>query len=143
MGISSCTAYTSLLLARPGRGVAFWVAVSFGSLALFLAYFLISTNRTQISSDFLPLGIHCGESAIFLSIFPVSLLLWLIYKAAAIHPILSGGFAALASAEVAAITLYFSCSSDDGLHIFIWHFIAPMFLLFVSGALLGKKLLRW
>ena len=84
----------------------------------------------------------CLLSIPFLSIAPLSALLYALSQGAPTKPVVAGSVAGLASAAFAA-TLYASnCVNDSPLFVAAWY-TSAIALVTIAGGLLGSRLLRW
>jgi hypothetical protein len=77
-----------------------------------------------------------------LGAIPRAFLFFLVRRAAPIALGWSGLLVMLTLASIGALGLQFTCTNDDPLHLFAWHFL-PVLLIAVSGIVLGRRLLRW
>ncbi len=87
-------------------------------------------------------GLGCIRDILVLGAIPGALLFFLVRRAAPVALGWSGLLVMLTLASIGALGLQFTCTNDDPLHLFAWHFL-PVLLIAVSGIVLGRRLLRW
>jgi hypothetical protein len=84
----------------------------------------------------------CLLSIPFLSIAPLSALLYGLSQGAPTKPVVAGSVAGLASAAFAAMLYASNCINDSPLFVAAWYTTA-IALVTIAGGLLGSRLLRW
>jgi len=87
-------------------------------------------------------GLRCIRDILVLGAIPGAFLFFLVRRAAPVALGWSGLLVMLSLASIGALGLQFTCTNDDPLHLFAWHFL-PVLLVAVSGVVLGRRLLRW
>ncbi len=87
-------------------------------------------------------GLSCIRDILVLGAIPGAFLFFLVRRAAPVALGWSGLLVMLTLASIGALGLQFTCTNDDPLHLFAWHFL-PVLLIAVSGIVLGRHLLRW
>src|SRR5712692_7326150 len=87
-------------------------------------------------------GFGCIRDILVLGAIPGAFLFFLVRRAAPVALGWSGLLVMLTLASIGALGLQFTCTNDDPLHLFAWHFL-PVLVIAVSGIVLGRRLLRW
>lgn len=112
-------------------------------LAMVQVVRLLGMSRELLSEGLAILGSRCALVATTVGAVTGFFVAWKARQGASMHPLWSGivlGFAAVGAGGV-AITLH--CASQNGMHIFVWHFLLPLFVMGVAGSVVGRKILRW
>lgn len=68
---------------------------------------------------------------------------WKVRAGASTQPLLSGLIVGLAAVGAGGVAITLHCASQNGMHILVWHFLLPLFVMTVAGLLVGRKILRW
>jgi len=152
IGISFLLALAALalstFLSRPGQQdkTKKLEKLCVGFLALVLLY--DGFKVAQLSQSQLHLGMNLSGIECFASVLGYSIMLgaavmfWL-RKGASTNPRLSGLVIGTACVAMGNVSITFFCGIDNGMHIFLWHFILPMLAALILGVTASRFLLKW
>jgi hypothetical protein len=87
-------------------------------------------------------GFMCLANIIFLSIFPLSAVVYALRQAAPMSPALAGAAAGLLAGALGATVFAMHCMDDSPLFVAIWYTLATGLMAMV-GLLVGQYVLRW
>lgn len=59
------------------------------------------------------------------------------------RPVFGGVVLALAALGAGGLAITLHCGSDQGMHVFVGHFLLPLLVISVSGLIAGRLFLRW
>jgi hypothetical protein len=135
--LSAAAAFT---VSIPDRRRRFIVGSSAIALAAWLVW--IITVLTTSSESYTGHGWICLRNIAVLSVPLVALTCLLINRAAPLRAGMAGWLGVLSAVAAADLATRFVCRNDHALHALIWHF-APVLVLGVAGALLGRFAFRW
>lgn len=102
----------------------------------FLLYFLIATPEASAGW-----GISCAKEVTIDTLIPAIVLFLIIKRGASLNRAASGWLVLTSAAAYGALATQFTCSSDDPLHILVWHAL-PVIILGFLGVALGKFLIK-
>lgn len=135
-------------LSRPGqqRRVKEMSYVTIATLAMVLVY--DGFRVVQLSQEQIHLGLNLSGLDCFFSVLGYAVILGValvtvLRKGASINPKLSGLVVATACVSFGNVAIAFFCGSENGMHILVWHFVAPMIAALGCGLIAGRYLLRW
>jgi hypothetical protein len=142
----ACAWWACLELARPDvrlRDVAGWIALVPALLAVAVVYELVA-----IPSAYWPertVGSYAGTCLLaipLLSIAPLMMLLIALRAGAPRVPASAGAVAGLLAGGLSAALYATHCPDDSPLFVAVWYTLAVSLVVF-TGALLGRRILRW
>lgn len=147
--LSLGSAYLAVVYGFPGEKAQLVSARRlFGILMLSLAFlsivflFEISRGLGSAFHVYWDIGAACLTGNLLIALPPTLLLILLLRRAAPVHPLKAGLFAAVSGGALAAVIVNLHCSVDQAFHHVLWTLI-PFILLVMLGSYLGEKLLRW
>jgi len=136
-------AYFALRAAVPGRELYPAEVVLLLIVTLLFSLLLLhqpSDARLQLS-QFIAVGKVCALSVLMLAALPWLALLWAVKRASPLSPGLDGALIGAAAFLCSFALMRLNCPIDDGLHLFMWHFL-PAVLGIALSAGAGMVLLR-
>ena len=138
--VTVLSAAAAFAVSFPDRQRRFIVGSSTIALAAWLVW--IITVLATSSEPYTGHGWRCLRNIAVLSVPLVALTYLLINRAAPLRAGMAGWLGALSAVAAADLATRFVCRNDHALHALIWHF-APVLVLGVAGALLGRVAFRW
>jgi hypothetical protein len=139
--LASATA--ALLLGTPGserKSLTRFLAVL--PLGLWAASFLLMKGTTDNGSGEVSHAEYaCALDMVVFAALPALVLLAQLRRGAPLERLRAGFWALLASGGLGAWALQFSCSGENPMHLFVWHFV-PLLVLGFGGAWLARLVLR-
>jgi len=118
-------AYFALRASIPGREVYRSEVVLLVIVTLVSSLLLLhqpSDARLPLS-QFITVGRACALSVLMFASLPWFALLWAVKRAAPLSPALDGALIGAAAFLCSFALMRVNCPIDDGLHLFIWHFL--------------------
>lgn len=110
-----------------------------------LGLIFITTLYSFLSSPnplvYLSHGFTCVSEIILISIFPASILFYLIRRAAVLKREISGFLILLSGVSFGLIGVQLTCSDSTPVHAMIWHLI-PSSLILAIGIWISKRIIR-
>lgn len=109
-----------------------------------LVVWLISIIYFFINSEFVLAGwgFNCAQEIILTSVIPSFSIYFILKKASTLNRSVVGWLILTAGASYGALAAYFSCASNNPLHILIWHSLPVLiagFIGFIAGNFILKK----
>jgi hypothetical protein len=89
------------------------------------------------------LGSRCAMVAMIFGAISGAFMTWKARQGASTHPLMSGLVVGLAAVGAGGVAITLHCSSLNGMHILVWHFLLPLVVMALAGAFVGRKILRW
>lgn len=135
-------------LSRPGQQnrVKKMSTVTIATLVAVLVY--DGFRVAQLSQGQIHLGLNLSGLDCFFAVLGYAVILGValiavLRKGASMNPKLSGLVVATACVSFGNVAIAFFCGSENGMHILVWHFVAPMIAALGCGLVAGRYLLRW
>lgn len=144
--LSAFSAMMALKSAVPGKDLSkawfVWLMIFFASGLGPLAMRSMNEPSEMAMSGLSPAtGWHCSFSLLMYALIPVASLIWFIHrKLASTRPVLTGCLIGLSVGAFGAATLAWTCSSNEGVHLMIWHLLPVLILSFVFAKVSRKFL---
>jgi hypothetical protein len=144
--LSALSALMALRTAVPGKDLSkAWFAVLvifFVSALAPLALRGMNEPAVMAMSGLDPrTGWHCSFSLAMYALTPLAALIWFIHrKLASTKPVLTGSLVGLSVGAFGAATLAWTCPSNEGVHLMVWHLV-PVFIFSFIFAKMSRKFL--
>lgn len=139
--------YLTAWSSSPGKpGLQKYLKMIFAVLALLTVLQVLRVlgiDQAAAAEGVALLGSRCALVAMTVGAVTGAFITWKTRQGASTSPLLSGliiGFAAVGAGGI-AITLH--CSSQNGMHILVWHFLLPLIVMAATGSFVGRRFLRW
>ncbi len=140
-------AWSSFLI-RPGQEVkakklsGATLAILFCTLSL-SAFEVVLMEPSQIQTGLNSAGIHCFMNVVVYGLLLGAVCMYWLRKGASMNSRLSGFAIGIACLGFGSLAIGFFCGVDNGMHIFMWHFLLPMGGLLFCGIATARYSLRW
>lgn len=112
-------------------------------LAVIQTIRLLGVSQAVLAEGLSVLGSRCAIVSMIVGVLTGAFYTWKARQGATTHPLLSGLVLGLAAVGAGGVAITLHCASQNGMHIFIWHFILPLLVMTAIGSWIGQKLLRW
>lgn len=111
------------------------------AVMVWAAYCMQALMAPDVHLQAEPAAPDCLAGLAALSVLPLSLGLWMVWRACPVWRGLAGAAAWLSAASFAAAGMRFLCANDSLGHLLLWHFM-PVLALGAIGAVAGRFLFR-
>lgn len=119
------------------------VFLGLAAVAIIQTVRLLGVSEAVLAEGLSVLGSRCAMVSMTVGVLTGALLAWKSRQGATTQPLLSGLVLGLAAVGTGGIAITLHCASQNGMHIFMWHFLLPLMVMAVLGSWIGQKLLRW
>lgn len=143
--------FTALLLvswtSSPGREskkiYSYLMLGIFGVCALLNIVGILGLSPESISEGIDVLGSACTVVAMVVGLSAGAMFAFKARQGASTSPLKMGAIIGLAALGAGGLAITMHCSSTNGMHILVWHFIVPLVAMVTVGLVVGNKILRW
>ncbi|MBS1970447.1 MAG: DUF1109 domain-containing protein [Bdellovibrionales bacterium] len=112
-------------------------------LALIQVVRILGLSEELMSEGLSVLGSGCAMVAMSVGTVTGAFLTWKARQGASTHPLMSGLVLGLAAVGAGGVAITLHCSSLNGMHILVWHFLLPLIVMAIVGSFVGRKILHW
>ncbi len=145
--VATISSYSAYFLSTPRnslkRKILYSLLLSvtlwFLSVASIIYFEIINIDISRLIPT---IGLTCTRNILLMGILPVITLLLLIRKEYPTRLSEVDFYSIIAGFSFGALGTHFTCPTDNGTHILVWH-ILPIFILSLVGRLIGKNILKW
>jgi hypothetical protein len=134
-------------LSVPGRRLGdvlpkVWQALFIGLMSFeIVRAFWAGRSAEMVGFD--PAGLKCSILVLLLALVPSAGMAFMVIKRAPTRPLIVGLLVAIAGLGAGEVAIALHCPIDNSIHIALWHFVLPVGVGALFGALVGSRWFRW